>query len=139
VKSFAGKRPIMTTYAKKILRWLPALAVMALIFYLSTLPSKGDLAAFLIFSPTTDNIVSSILHIGAFGFLALTIEFGFGKMTDKERLWALVWVILYGISDEFHQSFVPNRTTSLFDLLLDGLGGWLWLYRGNILRKKRTP
>ncbi len=122
---------------KKILRWLPAFAMMALIFYLSTLPSKGKLTELLLFSPTLNDVVSAILHIGAFGFLALTIEFGFGKMSSKERLWSLVWVILYGISDEIHQSFVPNRTTSFFDLVLDGLGGWLWLYRGNILGKKR--
>jgi VanZ family protein len=127
---------VMTNQLKKALRWLPALATMALIFYLSTLPSKGKLAATLLFTPTLDDIASAILHLGAFGFLALTIELGFGKVTDKERLWALLWVILYGVSDEFHQYFVPGRTTSLFDVIMDGLGGWLWLY-GRIKLKSK--
>lgn len=32
---------------------------------------------------------------------------------------------LYGISDEFHQSFVPGRDTSGWDWLADTLGGFL--------------
>ncbi len=37
----------------------------------------------------------------------------------------LTVTILYGISDEFHQSFVPGRQPSWYDVLADGLGGLL--------------
>ncbi len=30
--------------------------------------------------------------------------------------------LLYGLSDEWHQSFVPNRSCELFDLLADAAG-----------------
>ncbi|MDI6891155.1 MAG: VanZ family protein [Thermodesulfovibrionales bacterium] len=33
--------------------------------------------------------------------------------------------ILYGISDEIHQAFIPGRDTSPWDVLADGLGGTL--------------
>ncbi len=33
----------------------------------------------------------------------------------------------YGITDEFHQMFVPNRNPSLYDLLADVLGGCLYV------------
>ena len=46
----------------------------------------------------------------------------------------IVMVLLYGISDELHQAFVPNRTASFRDVLIDLLGGicaifWLALCR----------
>lgn len=36
---------------------------------------------------------------------------------------ALLLLIFYSLSDEFHQSFVPSRTASIYDSLLDTSGG----------------
>jgi VanZ family protein len=36
---------------------------------------------------------------------------------------SLVFVLLYALSDEFHQSFVSSRTASIFDCLTDTAGG----------------
>ncbi|MDY0378561.1 MAG: VanZ family protein, partial [Desulfobacterales bacterium] len=41
--------------------------------------------------------------------------------------------VLFGISDEFHQSFVPSRTADIRDLVFDFLGsvvgsGICWLF-----------
>ena len=33
--------------------------------------------------------------------------------------------IAYGLSDEFHQSFVPGRSPDLHDVVADGVGGFL--------------
>lgn len=33
--------------------------------------------------------------------------------------------MLYGISDEYHQSFVPGRDVGALDVLADGVGGFL--------------
>ena len=40
---------------------------------------------------------------------------------------ALLMVALYASSDEFHQSFVPSRQASVWDVLLDTTGGALGL------------
>ena len=40
---------------------------------------------------------------------------------------ALAGVLLYAASDEFHQSFVPNRTASFIDVTIDTSGGALGL------------
>ena len=46
---------------------------------------------------------------------------------------ALLMVMLYAASDEFHQSFVPNRTSQVSDVFIDTAGGAagllaLWLF-----------
>jgi len=48
-------------------------------------------------------------------------------------LWAIVIAAGYASLDEFHQSFVPSRTASPWDALLDTAGasiaqasGWIW-------------
>jgi VanZ family protein len=38
-------------------------------------------------------------------------------------LLAVILVVLWAAADEFHQSFVPTRTASVVDLLLDTAGG----------------
>lgn len=45
---------------------------------------------------------------------------------------ALLFVVLYATSDEIHQAFVPSRQASVWDVLLDTLGGafgllFLWI------------
>jgi len=36
---------------------------------------------------------------------------------------SLLLVIAYALSDEFHQSLVPSRTASIYDAMVDSLGG----------------
>ena len=38
--------------------------------------------------------------------------------------WAsLLFVVVYALGDEFHQSFVPSRTASIYDSMIDTFGG----------------
>jgi VanZ family protein len=36
---------------------------------------------------------------------------------------SLLLVVVYALSDEFHQSFYPSRTASIYDSMIDSLGG----------------
>ncbi len=46
-------------------------------------------------------------------------------MSEKRAaLWAVLISVLYGISDEIHQAFVPGRTPRLLDVGMDALGAW---------------
>ncbi|HSH41142.1 MAG TPA: VanZ family protein, partial [Arenicellales bacterium] len=40
----------------------------------------------------------------------------------QARWLALGLAVLYGISDEWHQSFVPGREPDVLDVLADGVG-----------------
>jgi VanZ family protein len=45
------------------------------------------------------------------------------------RALVLAWIIaaLYGVSDEFHQAFVPSRAADVRDVIADGVGAALAL------------
>lgn len=45
--------------------------------------------------------------------------------------WTLIIVVLYALSDEFHQIFVPHRASRWSDVILDVFGGScgaFWMY-----------
>lgn len=61
-----------------------------------------------------------IVHFGVFGLLAsLVVRTGFAP----RRAWiAIVIVSLFGITDEWHQSFTPGRAVEFADWAADTLG-----------------
>jgi len=50
---------------------------------------------------------------------------------------SLALVVVYSLIDEFHQSFVPSRTASIYDSLIDTAGGMAGLLLVTI-RSRRT-
>ncbi|MEH7118943.1 VanZ family protein [Neobacillus vireti] len=66
-------------------------------------------------------------HITVFGFLA----FLFFKSLENYRFaYVLSWIltVIYAMSDEYHQSFMPGRTASVKDVFLfDSVGAFLVL------------
>ena len=111
-----------------VLRMVPMIVVMGTIFFLSH-QSFGD-------SPPLFPGVDKLVHMFLYGILAATVLFGLpGKVREKHVLAiALVMTtcIVYGISDEIHQAFVPNRYPDWVDVLADTIGaavicgGWFW-------------
>jgi VanZ family protein len=67
-------------------------------------------------------------HLTEYAILALLAARAF-RTSARELLrsrwfWAsLFLVIAYSLTDEFHQSFVPSRTASIYDCMIDTLGG----------------
>ena len=80
-------------------------------------------------------------HFTVYAVLALLAARAF-TTSSRELLrnhwfWvSLVLVILYSLSDEFHQSFVPSRTASIYDSAIDSLGGLVALL---IYRRRFRP
>lgn len=113
-------RPLRTLRA-----WLPALIWMGLIFWLSSQSSIRNPAPGL-----DDKVLEVAGHLVEYGVLAVLLYFPLRQteMTLRTAVAvALIGAVLYGISDEWHQSFVPNRTPSVFDLLVDAVGATLAL------------
>lgn len=97
----------------------PALLVMAAIFLLSsrsTLPKPESISG---------ELFSIAGHFGAYFALAVTLWWAFGlvDLSARQRaLLAFAGAVLYGISDEWHQSFVPGRMPDWRDLVTDAIG-----------------
>lgn len=55
---------------------------------------------------------------------------------SRRLLLSLAITVIYAISDEWHQSFVPSRSASVIDVLIDTIGGLcgIWSFK---LRKSR--
>lgn len=52
----------------------------------------------------------------------LTSLFFFSWKRKRYGLYGWLWGILYAITDELHQSFVPGRSCQVTDVLIDSLG-----------------
>lgn len=64
------------------------------------------------------------MHYVAYFILGLTVAFAMGKRaaTWSGCLLNVLVCVLYGLTDEWHQSFVPMRSPDPLDLLHDGMG-----------------
>jgi VanZ family protein len=50
-------------------------------------------------------------------------------------LLVVLFCLLYGISDEFHQSFIPDRMPSILDLIADTAGAAVVVLIWYVMRK----
>jgi len=107
---------------------------MALIFTLSSIP--GSTLAKIEF-PYAHPIAHSTLY-GVLYFLSYRAlsHRRLGRFRSDVSLFAAFLIVaIYGLTDEYHQSFVPGRTEELKDLLID-LSAALIVMAGIVLVKK---
>jgi VanZ family protein len=97
---------------------LLALAWMAVLFYLSHQPSLDAPMLF----PGQDKLFHALAY-GVLGFLLLGSRApATDGFTEVQIRSSILIASLYGISDEFHQYFIPGRSTDVWDWVADTLG-----------------
>ena len=100
--------------------WFPILLYCLVIFIQSSYPSPK-------IEPNLPHF-DKVLHFMGYALLGALVLRAFHTTSIKHRL-KLIFILsillsgLYGISDEFHQSFVPYRDADAMDALADFLGG----------------
>jgi hypothetical protein len=109
------------------------IVVMGTIFFLSHQSGDNlDLPSFFLADfPGADKLA----HMIAYGGLALTVLWFFGEKglenPGRTTFLTVLFCLLYGISDEYHQSFIDFRTVSIFDVLANTVGAFccslLWV------------
>lgn len=75
------------------------------------------------------------LHINGHFFMFLLLTITNYKATKKLNL-AILLSIIYGIFDEIHQMYTPNRSAGLFDIMVDAVGaliGGIIIWKGTFL------
>ncbi len=113
----------------------PAVSFAILICALSSIPGNR-------LAPSPFFSFDKVLHLlefGLFGYL-LAMAFEQGTSDRLRQHWVLLALctgILYGLSDEWHQRFVPGRSGTVADFLADAVGvmAALLLYRWRMARR----
>jgi VanZ family protein len=122
-------------------RFVPMILVMGTIFFLSHQP--GDT----LLLPDVPNI-DKVLHALIYGLLAATTLFAVQGEAPLKRsrligILVIFFCLFYGISDEWHQSFIPGRMPSIWDIAADTTGAalmvflWFRFLRGGWLSRLR--
>jgi VanZ family protein len=92
-------------------RWGPAIAWAIVIFIGSSIPGHS--------LPKT-GIWDKLEHATEYAIFAALLAWGFGI---RRWWWAIIAGALYGVSDEFHQTFTPGRSgNDLGDMSADAVG-----------------
>jgi VanZ family protein len=123
----------MAKVIRIVLRWLPAILVMLTIFLFSAQPFT-ELPNF----NWADQIVKKGGHMAGYALLALSYWRALGFRRER---WWIAWgfAMLYAMTDEFHQSFVPGRQPSVWDVLVfDNLGALISLWLMGLYKTQRS-
>jgi VanZ family protein len=129
--------------ARKLLSWLPTLLWLSLLAAFSTdnfsAEHTGSIllkiihAVYGAISPRHFEVLHFLVRKGAhftfYGLLSVFAYYSWKATLPARKDWGLRWcglaltvALLAGTLDEFHQSFVPSRTASPRDVMLDVLG-----------------
>ena len=115
----------MTKRRQQIGLWLPVLLWAGLIFYMSSIPYLRITEAWY------DIILRKLAHVFVFGVLARLVARALTGSTlwpwKRIFVWSLILSTLYACSDEYHQHFVPGRSASIVDVMIDAAGSGLGL------------
>lgn len=126
----------------RLRRYGPLVVWMAFIFFASTGEFSaantsriiGPLLRWLFPGISEENlalahfITRKAAHFTEYAILAWLAARAFTTSSNQtlHRRWfliALTLIVLYALSDEYHQSFVQSRTASIYDSLIDMAGG----------------
>ncbi len=102
-----------------VLRFLPVIVCMGTIYLISDQPTLPR------FSSVSGQITSVIGHFTVYFVLAVLLWWALGIVplsVRKRYAVAFAIAVLYGVSDEWHQSFVPGRNPDVLDIVTDAIG-----------------
>jgi len=140
----------------RLWRYAPLILCMAAIFFASTDELSGSKTSLVIepflrwFFPHITSrriefihlLVRKAAHFGEYALLGFLAARAFSSSSHSllRLRWfvaSLVLVSLYALSDEYHQSFVPSRTASVYDSMIDIAGGLTALVLRTVWKKAR--
>ncbi len=114
---------------------LPVIVWIGIIFWLSSLHRLPN-----IHIPNADKLA----HFGfyfvlcGFAYRAFLLQEKFPRMKLCASCWAVLFTILYGMTDEIHQIFVWGRTPDILDLSVDALGAIVFVILLGVLQKNKV-
>ena len=113
---------------KKLIKFLPSIVWMGVIFYFSSRSTTGIGA-----NETNRFLILKSFHLIEYAILAIL----FLLAITKNKLVVFI-SYMYAISDEIHQSFIPGRTSRFRDTLIDLIGILIGVFIFNKIKAKLT-
>lgn len=128
----------------KLIAWLPTIVWLGMIAYFSTdtfsaehtksILEKIINAIYGSVSPEHFRIIHVFVrktaHFTVYGFLSLLAFYSWRATLPRRVRWTFTWAalallvtLIAGSYDEIHQIFIPSRTASPYDVMLDVMGG----------------
>ncbi len=103
-------------------KWIDSFLLLAYCGFIFYLSSRSSLPTPMLF-PHQDKL----LHMGAYFIMGMLAWRFFRHYSSRLFLSVntVLFCSLYGISDEWHQSFVPGRQIDFYDWVADTSGGFL--------------
>ena len=102
---------------------------MALIFTFSSIPAKevgGVESTFQLLVARYLPLLAALQikwlkvgHIVGYAALGLVFRRSFASISSRPGFWSVLACLLFAVTDELHQSFVPGRGASVSDVFLD--------------------
>jgi VanZ family protein len=107
-----------------VVRWLPAVIMMAAIYTLSSIPIER-----LPYFGQYDLLIKKGAHATGYALLACTYYYALPSRLHPvyRAVLSFLMAVLFASSDEFHQSFVHGRHPALRDVGIDSFGAALAL------------
>ena len=107
-----------------IVRWAPSIVMMGAIFFFSSLPASR-VPSF----GEWDLLIKKAGHASGYALLGLAYFFALPPRLSSPFRWvlAMFMAILFALSDEFHQSFVQGRNSTIIDVGIDAIGAAITL------------
>ena len=133
--------------ARFLSRWVPLVLWMGFISFASSVEFSaantsriiGPLVLWLFPNTSPPSLelihwcVRKLAHLSEYALMGILAARAF--RTSPRRLFHRRWflisiclIVVYALLDEYHQSFVPSRTASIFDSLIDTIGGLVALF-----------
>ena len=99
--------------------WLPVFGYVGLIIFLSAQPGLRP--------PGNIKEMDKVAHITEYFFLGLLLARAWTATLPPQRMMlpiviAMIMGISIGAGDEYFQSFIPQRDSSVYDLIADSVG-----------------
>jgi VanZ family protein len=117
-----------------ILRFGPLLAIMAIIFTASDTPGT-ELPSFGIW----DMLAKKGGHMIGYALFAAACHHALANNKSSARIYYLIaffLTVLYAATDEWHQSFTPERSPAIKDVCIDAAGGFIGLALLSLIRSR---
>ncbi len=113
--------------------WFPLLGYMLTIFFLSSQSSLPQQPEFIHFDK-----ICHLIEFGILGYLSYRafVHSNLTVLKKNALLLAIIFTILFGISDEFHQFFVPLRQPDVYDIMADSFGTIIGTFSALLIDKK---